>query len=524
MNRASQIKKLKQIEEFEILVIGGGATGLGIAIDATTRGYKTLLLEAHDFAKCTSSRSTKLVHGGVRYLAQGDIALVFEALQERGLMAKNAAHLVSKQPFLIPNYSTLDSYYYSVGLKVYNWMSRSLSLGKTKSLAKKKTLEKLPLLRQKDLKDGVVYYDGQFDDARFAINLAQTAVENEAVAVNYCKVLNLLKNDTGKITGVKAKDQLSGEKFTVKSKVVVNATGIFIDDILKMDNKNNPTSIMPSQGVHLVVDQKHLQSKYALMIPKTEDGRVLFAVPWHNKVIIGTTDTPVKTPTNEPRALEQEIDFIINTFNKYMESKISRDDVLSVFAGLRPLAKPKDNTKDSKEISRGHKISISKSGLVTISGGKWTTYRKIAEDTIDKIIRAHKLPDADCVTEELSIRGNMAKKSINRNNPLHWYGSDLLSIETLQDENETLKEKIHPNYPYTMASVIWAMKNEFAQTIEDVLARRIRLLFLDANASIESVPKVADCMMRYKKETEDWKKNQIETFTQLASEYLTVKS
>lgn len=519
MDRSSQIKKLKRTDEFDIVIIGGGATGLGIAVDSTTRGYKTLLVEANDFAKCTSSRSTKLAHGGVRYLAQGDIAMVYEALNERGLMAKNAAHLVSKQPFVIPNYNTVDGYYYSTGLKVYNWMSRSLSLGKTKFLNKEETVERLPTLQQKKLKSGVVYFDGQFDDARFAINLAQTAVENNAILLNYFKATELLKNEEGKLNGVTVVDQFTNDEIKVTSKVVVNATGIFLDNILKLDDENSEPSIVHSQGVHLVVDNVHLPGKNALMIPKTSDGRVLFAVPWHKKVIIGTTDTKVEKPREEPIALEEEIEFIINTFNNYISKTISRKDVLSVFAGLRPLAKPK-GSKESKEISRSHKIAISKSGLVTISGGKWTTYRKMGEDTIDKIIRAHKLPDADCITKELSIHGNMSKKSLNKKHPLYWYGADLHAIESLENQNAAYAEKIHPNYPYTMAQVVWAVKQEFAETVEDVLARRIRLLFLDAKAAMEAAPTVADCMKTLKGKDNTWKNAQIEAFTNVAKHYL----
>ena len=518
--RSQQLKKLKKTESFDIVVIGGGATGLGIALDAATRGYKTLLVEAYDFAKGTSSRSTKLVHGGVRYLAQGDIGLVFEALNERGIMAKNAKHLVDKQAFVIPNYSTIDNYYYSTGLKVYDWMSRSLSLGKTKSFDKNKTLEKLPHLKKEKLKSSVVYYDAQFDDARFAINLAQTAVENNAVLLNYTKVTTLTKNENGKINGVITKDQFSGASQTINSKVVVNATGIFIDSILEMDDKNQGKTIVTSQGVHLVVENDFDNSKHALMIPKTIDDRVLFAVPWHNKLIIGTTDTPTEKPELEPKALDEEIDFIIDTFNHYVEKQISRKDILSVFAGLRPLAKPKDDTKKSKEISRGHKISLSDSGLVTISGGKWTTYRKIAEDTIDKIIRAHKLEDADCVTQSFSLHGNMSRKSLDKTNPRSFYGVDLQRIELLEQEDPALSEILHPNYPHTMAQVYWALKYEFAQTVEDVLARRIRLLFIDAKAAIQVAPRVATFMMKHKNESEQWRLEQISSFTALAKHYL----
>lgn len=519
MNRKQQLKSIKSKKEFDIIVIGGGATGLGIAVDAASRGYSVALFESHDFSKGTSSRSTKLVHGGVRYLAQGDVGLVFEALKERGLLANNASHLVRTQPFVIPNYSTLDSYWYATGLRVYDWMARSLSLGKTKSLTKKETIEKLPTLSTKNLKSGVVYYDGQFDDSRLSINLAQTAIEQGAHLVNYCKVTDFLKGkEKQKIKGVSVKNCISGKSFDIKSKVVVNATGVFIDHLLKKDNPSAKKSIIPSQGIHLVVDQKFMPSDHALMIPKTSDGRVLFAVPWHDKLIIGTTDTLIKSPEYEPKPLDQEVQFILNNVNEYLEKNISRKDVLSVYSGLRPLAAPDDESKGTKEISRSHKVLVSDSGLITISGGKWTTYRKIAEDVVDKAIRIHKLRDAECITEQLAIHGNISQKS-KKAHALHYYGSDLEQVKDLM-KDKSLAKKIHPDYPYVMAQVIWSIRHEMAMNLEDVLARRIRLLFLDAKAACDAAANVADLMALEMGKDDDWVSDQVKSFKKLSKQYL----
>jgi glycerol-3-phosphate dehydrogenase len=386
MNRDYMVKTLEAQPDkiWDIVIIGGGATGLGAGVDAASRGYDTLLLEQSDFAKGTSSRSTKLVHGGVRYLAQGDIALVLEALHERGLLRQNAPHLVKNQSFIIPNYVWWDGPFYTVGMKVYDMMAGKLGLGPSEHISKAQTLKSIPNLSEKDLSGGVIYYDGQFDDARLAINLAQTMVQNKGTAINYFKVTGLLKSDEDMVAGVTARDEETGKSYKIKAKVVVNATGVFVDDILKMDDNDARKTIRPSQGVHVILDESFLQSDSAIMIPKTSDGRVLFAVPWHGKVVVGTTDTPIDESSLEPRALEEEIDFILNTAAQYLKKEPKRDDVLSIFAGLRPLAAPQDDKSETKEISRGHKLIVSESGLVTMTGGKWTTYRKMGEDLIDQ--------------------------------------------------------------------------------------------------------------------------------------------
>ncbi len=522
MNRAEQIQRLGKTTKWDVLVIGGGATGLGVAIDAANRGFKTLLVEKHDFAKGTSSRSTKLVHGGVRYLAQGHVDLVKEALRERGLLAKNAAHLVKNQSFIIPNYRFIDKIMYRVGLSIYEKYAGKLSLGKTKSIDKEETLKKLPNLVAKKLKNGVVYKDGQFDDSRLAINMAQTAIEQGACVVNYAKVSNLLKDNEGNLSGAEITDETNGKTFEIESKAIINATGVFTNEIMQMDKKTYRDFVVPSQGIHLVLDKEFLQSNEAIMIPKTSDGRVLFAVPWHDKVVVGTTDVLVEKAELEPKPLQDEVDFILKTAGLYMEKKPTRKDVKSVFAGLRPLAAPKKEGKRTKEVSRSHKIIVSSTGLITITGGKWTTYRQMAEDTLSKAIKLRKLDKRECKTRHLSIHGNIPKEQVDMANPLYVYGSDITAIQNLQLEKPEYAEKIHPDYNYTTAEVIWAMRNEMALTLEDVLARRIRLLFLDARAAIECAPKVAIIMAKELNHDDQWIKHQVNNFTKLAETYLLV--
>lgn len=520
MNRDNQLTRLRQTKEWDIIIIGGGASGLGTAMDAATRGYKTVLVEAVDFAKGTSSRSTKLVHGGVRYLEQGDISLVREALKERGLMAKNASHLVKNQSFVIPNYTWWGGYFYTIGLTIYDWLSGKLSLGSSSYISRKKTIELLPSVEQKGLVSGVIYHDGQFDDARLAVNMAQTAVENGACLVNYVKVVHLLKDRAGKVNGVVVEDQETKESFEIKAKVVINATGVFTNEILKMNNPEQQKTIVPSQGIHLVFDKSFLPSENALMVPKTSDGRVLFAVPWHDKVVVGTTDTLIKKESLEPIALEDEIKFVLETAQQYLAKKPTRADVLSVFAGLRPLAAPKSEGKSTKEVSRSHKVLVSKTGLISITGGKWTTYRKMAEEIIDKAIEVHNLPAKNCKTETVAIHGNKATSDSDRRNHLYVYGTDMNEIIALTKQEPALAEKLHPSYPYTLAEVVWAIRFEMARTIDDILSRRVRLLFLDARAALESAEKVATLLANELGHNEEWIESQLADFEVLANGYL----
>ena len=517
-NRNLLIEQLKANSEWDVIIIGGGATGLGIALDSTTRGFKTLLLEQVDFAKGTSSRSTKLVHGGVRYLAQGNIDLVKEALYERGLMLKNASHLVSNQSFIIPNYKWWDNLFYAIGLKIYDFLAGKLSFGRSKRISKKETKTRLSTIKSKNLKGGVVYHDGQFDDSRLALNIAQTCIEQGATVLNHCRVEQLLKNDKGFVSGVVAKDVETNASYSLNAKVIINATGVFTDEVLKMDDALAKNIIRPSQGIHLVLDKSFLPGNDAIMIPKTDDGRVLFLVPWHNRVVVGTTDTLLDSHSLEPIALEKEIDFVLETANRYLTKNVSKNAVLSIFAGLRPLAAPKDKSEKTKEISRSHKIIVSNSGLITITGGKWTTYRRMAQDTINKAIQLGRLPNAKCQTKDLLIHG--ANGVIDKTQHLFIYGSDQKGINQLIEDSSELGEKLHPRLEFLKAEVVWAVRHEMARTIDDVLARRVRILFLDAKAAIEIAPEVATILAKELNKDDNWKQQQISSFLEIASHYV----
>ncbi len=506
---------------WDVLVIGGGATGLGVAVDASARGYSVLLLEQADFAKGTSSRSTKLVHGGVRYLAQGNVKLVFEALHERGLLLKNAPHLVMVQSFVIPAYSYLTKLFYGAGLTLYDIMAGRQRFRKTGLLAKDTTARLLPSIRQEGLKGGVEYFDGQFDDARLAVNLAQTCAGNGGVLLNYMAVTGLLKDADGKTAGVKALDTESDRVFELKSKVVVNATGVFVDTVLQMDAPGQRPLVRPSRGVHVVLDRSFLPGDSALMIPETPDGRVLFAVPWHAHVLVGTTDTPLDKSDLEPTASDKEIDFILETAGQYLVKKPTRRDVRSVFAGLRPLAASAAGTASTKEISRSHKLVVSPSGLVTITGGKWTTYRSMAQHTVDKAIEVAGLPAKACVTQSLKIHGYAGAGTITGQAPhLAIYGSDATAILEVEQERPELGQRLHAAFPNTGAEVVWAVRSEMARTVEDVLARRLRVLFLDAGAAIEMAPKVASIMATELGRDMAWQQRQVKAFVAVANGYL----
>jgi glycerol-3-phosphate dehydrogenase len=510
------LQQLTDNTEWDIVIIGGGATGLGTVVDAATRGYKTLLVEQHDFAKGTSSRSTKLVHGGVRYLAQGNIKLVREALKERGLLLKNAPHVTNNLSFVLPCYSLWQKFFYSIGLSIYDLMSGKLGLGKTTVISAQKAKELVPTINTKKLTGAVIYHDGQFDDSRLAINLAQTAAENGATLLNYCKLVRLEKN-TNKISGLVVKDMVTAMEYSLRTKVVINATGVFTDDILHLDDTRAKNIVRPSQGIHLVLDKKFFPGNDAMMIPKTTDGRVLFAVPWHNKVVIGTTDTAVESHSLEPTALEKEITFILQHINLYLDIDIKRTDVKSVFAGLRPLVE-KGTAKKTALMPRDHTIITSNSGLVTITGGKWTTYRKMAEDVLNKAVTVAGLEEKICLTRHFKIHGWVNKT--DRNDPLHFYGADAVHIKNLCEENPVLKKRIHPLFPYIKAGIIWAVQNEMAITVEDILARRTRMLFLDAQAAIEAAPLVARTMATATNKDEQWIQQQINDFNFIATQYL----
>jgi glycerol-3-phosphate dehydrogenase len=518
MDRNDVLKKIEERSSFDIIIIGGGATGIGSALEASLRGYKTLLVEKADFTKGTSSRSTKLIHGGVRYLAQGDIFLVFEALRERGYLKKNAPHLVHDQKFIIPNYRWWEGPFYTIGLTIYDLMSGLLSLGSSYHLSRKRVRTRMPGIRHKGLNGGVLYHDGQFDDSRLAMDLLHAVFENKGLAINYFQAIAILKDLSGKVNGIIARDEISGNEYNLHASAVINATGVWVDDVIKMDHPEAQQLVRPSQGVHLVVDKKFLPGGYALMIPKTDDGRVLFAVPWHEHIILGTTDTPLNHALEEPRAQEEEIEFILGTAARYLSLPPDRNDILSVFAGLRPLAAPKDNASKTKEISRSHKILISQSKLITITGGKWTTYRKMAEDAINKAVLVAGLPKVPSKSKNFRISGDAGNMVFS--NPFVIYGSRGKNIHELVGQDPLLGAKLHPDLSYIKAEVIWLCRTEMVVKLEDLLARRLRVLFLNAHAAIEIAPAVAEMVAVELKWSQQKIKDELKSFLEVAKNYI----
>ncbi|HTJ78363.1 MAG TPA: glycerol-3-phosphate dehydrogenase/oxidase [Rariglobus sp.] len=518
MQRVSSLARLREATAtpFDIVIIGGGATGLGAVVDAASRGHSVALLEREDFAKGTSSRSTKLVHGGVRYLRQGNISLVLEALRERGRLAKNAPHLVHDLAFVIPSYNFWDGPFYGIGMKVYDQLAGRLGLAPSRMLSRDETIAQIPTVETEHLTGGVIYHDGQFDDSRLAINLARTAADLGATVLNHCGVTGLLKTH-GAITGVKARDPETGEEFTVRGRAVINATGVFVDDLRRHDDPAARDLVAVSQGIHLVLPKKFLPGDAAIMIPKTADGRVLFAVPWHDRVVVGTTDTPLPTHAIEPRALDEERAFVMEHARKYLATDPTDDDVLSVFAGLRPLVKSGD-VGNTAALSRDHTIVVSESGLITITGGKWTTYRKMAEDVIDQAEMVAGVDNRRCRTEDLRIHG-WTHDDIPEIN-LRPYGADAAHIAALIKADPALAARLHEHLPYQHAEVVWHARHEMARTVEDVLARRTRALLLDARASIEAAPVVARLLAAELGRDAAWQRDQIKTYTTLARGYV----
>jgi len=518
MNRDAHLQRLKSDPEYwDMIVIGGGATGLGVAVEAQSRGYRTLLLEQDDYAKGTSSRSTKLVHGGVRYLQQGNVSLVLEALKERGRLLHNAPHIAHNLPFIVPVYDWWEGPFYGVGMKMYDMLAGKLGLGPSKVLSREKTIELLPNVETKGLRSGVIYYDGQFDDARLAINLAETVADLGGVPLNYMKVTGLRKRG-GMISGVYARDMEAGEDYEFDGRVVINATGVFSDGIRIMDDPEEDRMMSPSQGVHLVLDGKFLAGDSAIMVPKTADGRVLFAVPWHGRTVVGTTDTSIPDTPLEPKPQEEEINFLLEHASIYLDRDPSRQDVLSVFCGIRPLVKATGD-KGTAALSRDHVLMISKANLVTITGGKWTTYRKMAEDTIDAAALVAGLDERRSETVHLRLHGWL-KNPAETEGLLKLYGSDAPAVRRTMREQPGGDEPLHPNLPYFKGEVAWGVRREMARTVEDVLSRRTRSLLLDARASIAAAPEVAAIMAKELGHGANWQAEQVAAFTEVAQGYL----
>jgi glycerol-3-phosphate dehydrogenase len=501
---------------WDVLIIGGGATGLGCAIESASRGYQTLLLDGSDFAKGTSSRSTKLVHGGVRYLEQGNVSLVLEALRERGRLRQNAPHLVHDLPFIVPNYDWWEAPFYGIGLRLYDVLAGKLGFGRSRNLTREETLERLPTIETRGLRGGVVYYDGQFDDARLAINMAQTSADLGGTLLNYARVTGLIKSD-GMVTGARARDLLADEDLELSARVVVNATGAFTDAIRQMDDPDARPMIQPSQGVHLVLDKSFLPGGHAIMVPHTDDGRVLFAIPWYDRVVVGTTDTPVEKAVLEPRPLEEEIEFLLSHTARYLTKSPGREDILSAFAGIRPLVANEGN-EQTATISRDHSLHISGSGLVTIAGGKWTTYRKMAEDTLDQAALVAGLDERPSVTADLRIHGY--HQDAASFGDLERYGADAPHVRDLFRQDPELAKALDARLPIRKGEVVWAVREEMALTVEDFLARRTRALVWDARAAKKMAPRVARLMAKELGRDEAWRDEQVEAFETLADQYL----
>ena len=517
--RADLLARLAQPHHFDLAVIGGGATGLGVALDAAARGFSVVLVDSHDFAKGTSSRATKLVHGGVRYLAQGNIALVREALHERTTLLNNAPHLAQPLPFVMPSYHFWETPFYGIGLKMYDALAGKAGLGATEFLGRQRTLECLPTARQEGLKGGVKYWDGQFDDARLALALARTAASLGALVVNYCPARALV-HEGGKVAGFVCEDADSGQQFTVRARTVVNATGVWVDTLRQMDGEaiGRPVKpiVAPSQGVHIVVDREFLPSDHALMVPKTADGRVLFAVPWLGKLILGTTDSPRQDIVREPQPFSEEVRFILEESARYLTPAPREEDIRSIWVGLRPLVKPQDDDGDNtKSLSREHTVLASRSGLVTVTGGKWTTYRAMAEDVLQKCFNTGLLPAKPAgATTHLPLVGTPnapVRHRISDAQGLHTYGSEAVTVQGISGAQTDLGGGL------TAAMVRFAARYEYACTVEDVLARRSRMLFLDARQAMAVAPAVAD-ILREELDADP----RLEAFLALAPQYLQV--
>ncbi|HTX41158.1 MAG TPA: glycerol-3-phosphate dehydrogenase/oxidase, partial [Acidobacteriaceae bacterium] len=488
-----------------------GATGLGVAVDAATRGYRTALVEAGDFAQATSSRATKLVHGGVRYLQSRQIHLVREALAERSILLRAAPHLVRRQAFVVPVYRRWELPWYGAGLMLYNLLAGRASLGPTR-ITGAAIAERVPGLRRAGLKGGVVYYDAQFNDARLALALARTAIDHGATVMNYVPCESLI-HEGGRVTGAVVRDAESGATTTVRARAVVNATGIFSDELRKMDDPRAAPMLALSRGTHIVVGANALGSETAIIVPKTRDGRVIFAIPWQGRVLIGTTDVAAASPAVEPGHTEEEVDYLLEQIEPYLERPIGKRDILSVYSGLRPLVSGK--AAKTSQLSREHHIECSAAGLISIAGGKWTTYRRMAEDTLNFAIRRGMLEDARCVTRTLRIHG--AAEDLGE------YGSDAAELEALIAAEPDLADRIDAALPCTWAEVVYAVRLEMARTVEDVLARRTRALLLDAQAAVRCAPQIAARIARELGRDAAWEQAQVREFTELVREYYFVR-
>ena len=516
LGRKDILRRIGDDPEFDVVIIGGGATGLGAAVEAASRRYRTLLLEAHDFAKGTSSRSTKLVHGGVRYLQQGNIKLVLEALRERGRLLRNAPHLAHRLAFVIPAYRYWQIPFYGIGLTIYDLLAGREGLGHSRVLSATKTKRELPTVTQRSLKGGILYYDGQFDDARLVITLMRTLFDLDGIALNYAPVTGLLKT-ANRVTGVVAEDRETATRMEISAKVVINATGIFADSIRQMDEPGTGSIVTVSQGTHVVLDGEFLPSKAGLMIPRTSDGRVLFAIPWHEHVVVGTTDDPVPAPDLEPRSMQDERRFLLAHIERYLGRRPCGNDIRSIWSGQRPLVRHKGD-QSTAAISRDHTVLVSQSKLVTIVGGKWTTYRKMGEDVVNHVASVAELKPVASRTADLRLHGAMEHPE-SANEWERVYGADLPLLDGIAVDPD-LDQLLHPRLPFRRVEAVWAARHEMARTLEDVLARRTRALFLDARASIEAAPTAVRLLARELGRDNVWEEEQLVQYKQVAEQYI----
>jgi glycerol-3-phosphate dehydrogenase len=517
LSRTENLERLRDPVVWDVAVIGGGATGLGSAVDAAARGYRTLLLESHDFAHGTSSRSTKLIHGGVRYLAQGNVPLVREALRERGILLRNAPQLVHPRDFVVPTYQWHELPYYGTGLKLYDLLAGRLRLGWSRWISRAEVQRRVPTIRCRGLHGGILYTDGQFDDSRLAITLARTLADLGGTVLNYTAVTNFTRRD-GRIAGVIARDQETGEELTIHARAVINATGVFVDALRRLDEPGASPLLTLSQGSHLVLDRSFMPGSTALLVPRTDDGRVLFTIPWHDHVLVGTTDTPTNNLAIEPRPLQEEVAYLTEYVGRYLGRHPRPSDILSTYAGLRPLLRGQIGSKTS-QLSREHAVVVSESGLITVTGGKWTTYRRMAIDAVDHAARVANLPAKPSPTAELKLHGWQEDRS-HGDDPLSVYGSDTPALQALGAEHPEWNKLLHHALRYRASEVVWAARHEAARSVQDVLARRTHALFLNARASIEAAPRVAALLAAELGRDEKWEEREVNEFRKLAEGYL----
>ena len=535
MGRLECLQRIKDGSVFDLIVIGGGATGCGVALDAATRGLKVALIEKNDFSEGTSSRSTKLAHGGVRYLEMAvkkldrvQYNLVKDGLRERYILLKNAPHLSNRLPLVTPLYRWIDVPYVFSGLKLYDILSGKRNIGHSRLLSRKEALRRFPTLKADGLKAGVLYYDGQFHDARMALSLALTAEQHGATIVNHVAVTGLIK-EAGKIAGAKLTDSLSGETWQLRAKGVINATGPFADQVRLMDNPEASKILSVSTGIHIVLDKRFAPPDTGLMIPETEDGRVLFVLPWENYALVGTTDEPAEI-TEHPQPLEEEIDYLLRHVTSYFNLQVEKSDIKAVWSGLRPLVSDPKATGTAK-LARDHVIEESENGLLTIAGGKWTTYRKMALDTVDRALKQFNLTAQKpvCQTEQLPIIGGadydekgdleLSKKyglatdvasHLNKT-----YGDQAMKVAELAKERYSAQ--LVGNHPILEAEVLYAIRHEMAERVIDVLARRMSLALLDTEAARQAAPRVMQIMT----EELGWDQQRCEAETLLTEKRLT---